>query len=183
MIIGGDFNLTLNSDKDRLRSIESHTRAQETIMQHMKSMKLCDFWRTKYPSKHEYTWRRKRGNSHIAARLDFFLISQTICNRISDIQHRSGFQTDHSSVVLNVELGASSKRGPGFWKYNNLLLEDEYYVSQARRYIQEALKKYAINNPITRWEMVKCDLIAYSKNYSHMLAVKNVKILWLLKKE
>ena len=35
------------------------------------------------------------------------------------------YRTDHSAAVLKIECNKDSKRGPGFWKLNESLLENK----------------------------------------------------------
>ena len=40
--------------------------------------------------------------------------------------------SDHSAVVFNVQSDDFFKRGPGFFKFNNSLLDDHNYVEELR---------------------------------------------------
>ena len=38
--------------------------------------------------------------------------------------------TDHSAVILRLRSLVGDKRGPGYWKFNNSLVNDTLFVSQ-----------------------------------------------------
>ena len=42
-----------------------------------------------------------------------------------------GFQSDHSAVVLDLKV-SNRKRGPGFWKFNTMLIYDVQYVNELK---------------------------------------------------
>ena len=92
---------------------------------------LNDIWRFLNPSVEQFTWRNK--SFKIQCRLDFFLIS-TKLNVLTDkckIVYTP--ETDHSAILLHIKSDElKHKRGPGFWKFNQSLLQDEIYVSNLR---------------------------------------------------
>ena len=167
-IVGGDFNLTLDPEKDRKNCKESNNKARQVILNYMDSGQLTDVWRILNPELRHYTWGRKRqknSDTKMFARLDFFLVSDSIVNRVITVDHKPGFNTDHSMVMMTVKSGLQ-KRGRGFWKFNTKLLEDKLFVSGARKVIRTAEAKYEMVNPITKWELVKCELISFCQRYS-----------------
>ena len=56
----------------------------------------------------------------------------------------SGFKSDHNAVMLPVKL-ESMNRGPGFWKLNCSLLEDQMYIDKINKCIDDCV----IENPGT----------------------------------
>ncbi|KAJ8034295.1 hypothetical protein HOLleu_21072 [Holothuria leucospilota] len=64
----------------------------------------------------------------IFCRLDFFLISKHLKLNVRSDGFIPGFCSDHSFVVLELTAG-TLKRGPGFWKMNNSLLNDDNYLN------------------------------------------------------
>ena len=75
------------------------------------------------------------------ARLDYFLISSSLSNQIVGVQHRPGFATDHSMVVLTLTT-TLPRRGQGFWKLNCKHLDDKQYVEGVILVIEKVEQKY-----------------------------------------
>ena len=51
--------------------------------------------------------------------------------------------SDHSSIMLNLQsLDQLKRSGPGFWKFNANILEDEKYVKEMRENILSFGEKY-----------------------------------------
>jgi len=79
-MIGGDFNCAL-SPKDKLgdtpvtRKASVKKKKYENLCE---SHSLRDIWRTLNPDLSRFTWRNK--SLQIQCRLDFFLISYSLCN-------------------------------------------------------------------------------------------------------
>ena len=167
VIIGGDFNLVLDENLDRKECKETHTKALEVVKNNMEICNLTDVWRIKNTMQLQYTWRRRKcfsSKDYLQTRLDFFLVSANLANRV-DTNMKPGFNSDHSVVTVTVQ-PTSPKRGPGFWKSNNLHLCKKDYCEGATEVFREAAKKYATSNPAIKWEMMKCEFTAYSKWYA-----------------
>ena len=49
IIVGGDFNLTLKPEIDRLNSSYNNGKAAEFLLNYMNEHNLCDFWRHRNP--------------------------------------------------------------------------------------------------------------------------------------
>ena len=80
LIIGGDFNLILDLDKDKKGGrYKTHTRSVKALKEFIVKLDLIDAWRVLNPNTLRYTWRRKK--PEIQCRLDFFLVTQSLmCN-------------------------------------------------------------------------------------------------------
>ena len=107
----------------------------------MENLDLVDIWWIQNPDTKRYTWRRK--NPNIQCRLDFFLISSSLCTDISEIDILPGYKTDHSLIALAIDLH-TNPRGPGFWKLNtsNSLLYNHEFVELIKRTISDVSKQY-----------------------------------------
>ena len=79
-------------------------------------LNLIDPFREIYENFRQYTWRKR--NPIKQARLDFFLISEAIMPSVKDISIISSYRSDHSSVVLSLEIN-EFKHGKDF---GNLIL-------------------------------------------------------------
>jgi hypothetical protein len=61
------------------------------------------------------------------ARLDYFLIFNSLLYSIQDCVVEPGYRSDHSMVILSLKLQGFQK-GKGLWKFNNSLLTDKEFV-------------------------------------------------------
>ena len=76
--------------------------------------------------------------------------------------------SDHSSIMLNLQsLDQRKRSGPGFWKFNANLLEDEKYVKEMRENILSFREKY---NDVTdlglKWNVIKIQIGSFTLQYS-----------------
>ena len=76
--------------------------------------------------------------------------------------------SDHSSIMLNLQsLDQRKRSGPGFWKFNANLLEDEKCVKEMRENILSFREKY---NDVTdlglKWNVVKMEIRSFTLRYS-----------------
>ena len=94
IIIGGDFNLVLDVEKDKKGGLpRTHHNAQKTSYEICYNLELVDAWRILNPKERRYTWRQTQPTVH--CRLDFFLTSQSFLGSISSANILPGFKTDH----------------------------------------------------------------------------------------
>ena len=173
IIIGGDFNLVLELEKDKKGGLaKTHKNARKVVQDFSESLQLSDAWRTLNPDAMRYTWRQRQPDIH--CRLDFFLVSQSsICN-ITQADIIPGFKSDHSMITLSLSLH-SNPSGKGFWKLNTSLLAEARYFEEIRATIQETLKDYENDvsvNPALLWETVK---LKCERNQSLRLRQKNLQ--------
>ena len=72
-------------------------------------------------------------------------ISDHIINTVGESNIVSGYRTDHNAVTLCLKT-TDEPRGPGLWKFNDSLLQDEEYISAIKSIINETVAQYA--NPL-----------------------------------
>ena len=79
-------------------------------------------------------------------------------------------ERDHSAIKIHIKSDELKyKRGPGFWKVNQSLLQDEIYVSSLRAEIPNFNQKYVdVEDLRLKWDLIKMEIrgfiIKYSKN-------------------
>ena len=74
IIIGEDFNLVLDVEKDKRGGLaRTHKNALQVIRDFSENLGLIDIWRLFNPEARRYTWRQNQLVIH--CRLDFFLVS------------------------------------------------------------------------------------------------------------
>ena len=143
-IIGGDFNLVLNPALDyyNYRNI-NNPNARDMVLKVMYENDLIDCWRDQNIELRRYTWFKK--NPIKKARLDFFLISNYLYSSVNDCFILPGYRTDHSLIVLTLDL-VKFKKGNSYWKFNNSLLKDKQYVDEINALIINIKHQYASEN-------------------------------------
>ena len=57
----------------------------------------------------------------------------------------TGYRTDHSMIIMQLQLGKFQK-GRSYWIMNNSLLNDHQYVTEIKSIILELKSRYAVNN-------------------------------------
>ena len=101
IIIAGDFNLVLDQKMDTVNYARAHNvRARNRLKIIMQENDLVDVFRKRNPFLCRYTWGRK--NPLQQARLDFFLVSDTIDLLIQNTEIVPGYRTDHCMVKLSI---------------------------------------------------------------------------------
>ena len=70
-----------------------------------------------------------------------FSVSQSLTCHVTNSDILAGFKTDHSLITIKLALH-SNPRGPGFWKLNTSLLEEDGYVKQIKTAIKAVQKEY-----------------------------------------
>ena len=99
IVLGGDFNLVLDLEKDKKGGLaKTHTKAFTVTNDHATKFDLVDAWRVSNPDTQRYTRRRRKPEIH--CRLDFFLVSQSVMCNVTHTDISAGFKTDHSMVTI-----------------------------------------------------------------------------------
>ena len=122
VIFGGDFNLVCDVSKDKKGGVATtHLKSKDEVEAIREDFELADIWRVLNPEATRFTWRRE--NPEIQCRLDFFLISLSLCPEITEADIVPGYRTDHSMITFRINT-ARNPREPGYWKLNTHLLTE-----------------------------------------------------------
>ena len=184
MIIIGDYNLVLDPSLDRTDNKQYAPRSVELIKSFMEDLELTDAWRDRNPDKKQMSWRRRKALSTkmSGSRIDLALISMSLVNVTENITYTCGHKTDHALLSLEI-LQKANARGPGYWKFNRLLLHDKIFVDRANEIIKRAQNKFHPASPDKIWECCMDELTRWAKKKSHLNAKrKKEKFQILLKK-
>ena len=143
VIMGGDFNCVLEPCKDtrNYANPNSRPRTREKIKNMMAHFDLIDIFRSLFPDKKEFSWRRFRTSKQ--GRLDYFLVSHSLSSDVKNASINPGYRSDHSIVNLSLKK-IEFKRDRTYWKFNNSLLTDKEYVSKIKGVIKEVKEQYAV---------------------------------------
>ena len=103
VIICGDFNLVQNQELDTFNYINvQNPNAKEAVLMMNDELNIVDHFREIHVDLKQYTWRKR--NPVKQARLDFFLLSEIFMTSVRDINFLPSYRSDHSSVVLSIEI-------------------------------------------------------------------------------
>ena len=140
-ILCGDLNISLNPQLDTYNYVGSNNpKAREILHDVIDTCSLVDLYRHFNPNTQRYTWRRK--NPIKQARLDYFIVSQTLLDLVAQLDIKPGYKTDHSLISLSLNL-INFSRGPGVWKFNTSLLKDQEYIAFVKNWIRDEKLRYA----------------------------------------
>ena len=109
LILAGDWNLVLDPTIDycnykRTNNVKAQEKVEEIIADHC----LVHIWRELSLQLQRFT--RRRTNPCQQSRLDFFLISENLCNTVRDTDITPGYRTDHSMLTLELSFGEDWKK-------------------------------------------------------------------------
>ena len=173
IIIGGDFNCTL-SDLDK-KGGNPNSRKVPVVQEINKLCNLYelnDIWRQRNPNEEQFTWRNK--SFKIQCRLDYFLISKKLSDLTEKCKIFYAPETDHSAIFIHIKTAElKQEKGPGFWKFNQSLLQDEIYVSTLRAELESFKQKYLdVEDLNLRWDLIKMEIRGFTVKYSKTKARK-----------
>ena len=141
-IICGDFNMVLDPAKDCLQYTNvNNPRARTEVLNMMENKNLSDVFRELYPDKKKFSWRRR--NPVKMARLDYFLVTNSMMDIIENCEIKPSFKSDHCIIELRIKL-SNFKLGKGVWKFNNSLLAQQNYLDLINNVIQAEKLKYVL---------------------------------------
>ena len=113
---------------------------------------------------------------YTASRIDFALISQGLFCSCVNTMYLAGIKSNHLAYYLAVDQ-ILQERGPGFWKFNNLLLTDLQFCKQMNSCIEDTLNSSNNLDPTQQWLFLKDEMSSMSKDYSRKLASEKSLII------
>ena len=141
IIAVGDWNLVNDFDKDTYNYRKQNNIKASMMVDSIKNkLDLVDIWRQTHPGENKYTWRQLFYKK--MARLDFFLISETLLDMYGDSHIKNSYKSDHSPVNLILNT-SKHKKGKGNWKINNSLLLDLKLKEKIEKEIELVVCIYA----------------------------------------
>ena len=163
VLIAGDLNMALDVELDTFNYIrENNVNAKNLFLNIMHENNWFDVFRNLNGDLRRYTWRVRRPAIK-QARLDYFIASDSLLPFIVTASIEPGYRTDHSMVLLSINLN-NGKRGKGFFKFNCALLEDMVYTEKVRNIIRETIGRYAL--PIYSHEF----MLEYPGNLQYIIS-------------
>lgn len=161
MIWAGDFNCY-----DDLLDKMGGSVSIDMRLTDLKSVSfLRDAWRLKHPRDRQFTWFSS--DFSIASRLDSFLISRYLWEQVVSCEIRPCVYSDHDFVYMELDLHLVSQHGPGVWKFNNSLLQDEKFCSSVSDLIDRFVQlRSSFPSDLIMWDRLKYEIKCFTINYS-----------------
>ena len=95
----------------------------------------------------------------ILCRLDFWLISNNLQDLVTTTTDIPAMKTDHAAISIEFSISVKHVKGPGHWKMNCSLLDDEDYVRDVTTKIPiwliEGQKELTDDRSIWDWTQYK----------------------------
>ena len=170
LIICGDFNCCLGSN-DRSTGTHLMDKSRKSFRMFIEHFELFDTITVNNRDINRYTWT----DGKVQSRLDYILMKKDSNVIIKSLRHttvisdnKSQRVTDHKAVQINCQL-ETDRRGPGYWKLNVSLLNNNDYRSEVMILINE-MGKIKITNARLRWEHFKIRIKELSIKFSSKIA-------------
>ena len=156
LIIGGDWNATLECIDKKGGTRWKPTAYRNGIISMMEEMDLIDIFRKLKPHTKSFSYESKF--LKVKSRLDYFLIAKHLTQHVHNVETKTAITPDHKAIKLTLKLSQVT-RGPGLWKFNNSLLKDKNYLILITESYPIISEKYAnIVDKRLRWEMIKMEI-------------------------
>ena len=155
-VLLGDFNMVLDLQTDRSggNPRKLHTYGSNGLTDFLSENDLADSWKHKYLDRKGFSWRNNLLG--IKSRLDRVYLPVTWLGCLKSVRVSPFSWSDHDEVSVNLELPSPVKRGPGFWKFNTSLLEDQEFNEHICRFVEGWEREKAdYPDPSVWWDMGK----------------------------
>ena len=143
VIIYGHWNMIFDAKMDKNNYLHiNNPPARQVILHLLEDENFVDPWRAMHEDEKKYTWCRLNAIKK-QARLDFFLVHESLFQYVIDSDIISGYRTDHSAIILKLKFQENDRSG--YWKFNNSLLKDKKYVDANKNVIEDVKRTYGMN--------------------------------------
>ncbi len=151
LIIGGDFNSTLNSQYDRKK--QTNKLNEPIVNKLISNLDLEDIWRRRNPTKRIYTF--VGGTSH--SRIDYWLISKGLDSQVKNAEILNNPLTDKDHRAISLEIFTKLiDRGEGIWKMNLKVIENDIFREAFETFWRSwKLKIQDYDNKLIWWDLTK----------------------------
>ena len=110
------------------------------------------------------------------------IISKHLTKFVKKVDIQTSIAPDHNTILLSLSWPNENHRGPGFWKFNNCLLDDKEYTSTKIQELYPRLraKYHYVNDQQLFWELIKMEIrsttISFSKGKAQAIRKHEVEI-------
>ena len=138
MVIG----IVLSLKKDKIGGAPwKPTIYRNIIFTTMDVLDLVEIQRLRYPKLRKYSYESK--SLKVKSRIDLFLVAKHLTQHVNKSTIFTSIAPDHKAIFLSLSWLNVTSRGPGLWKFNITLLNDDHYVTKIRETYSETCVYYA----------------------------------------
>ena len=162
IIICGDFNVTIEPKDRRNKKIDPFAKSLKTFMQ---CTNTVDTFRYLNQEKREYTYFNK-GKPESDSRIDYVLVSKLSATMVDSVSIKKvPLVPDHKVVIT--KLLCDSSKGPGYWKLNTKLLENDMYKLGIENVVKKTIDEYELKVCYRDlWDFCKIRIKEFSIHFS-----------------
>ena len=155
IILGGDFNTIIEPEETNGKY---ENKNYMTYFKHIiKDKNLIDPHNFMSNNTLKYTFTTS--DKKIRKRLDRYLISSHLRNRIAHYKITINSYSDHEGIILHIDMGKRKNWGKGMWKLNNECLREKKYKDIIIELInEEKNRKLEYENQEKWWEHLKAKI-------------------------
>ena len=165
IIVGGDFNINIERLKISTKNFPANY--DDYILNTIEILDLVDIWKLQHPDTDRYTRHEKTRYGFRQSRIDFFVVPSFLEFTIDNTDIIPGFRSDHSLLSLTLNVEDTPTRGPGLWKLNISLLQNEDYVDLIKQTIHHAKQDSEnLTDKSLIWDYIKCRIRTESISYA-----------------
>ena len=102
---------------------------------------------------------------------NFCLLEESLINKVVEVKYQSMIETDHMGLMIQFK-GGSADRGPGFWKLNTSVINNESYATRIEKVFDE-IEKCKLDEDKSSfeiWEYLKFLIAKISREYCKDIA-------------
>ena len=175
LIIGGDFNCY----EKELDKFGGNISLATYLTNFRSSFRLVDIWRKRHLRAREMSWFN--ADLSIGSRLDKFFASGNLVDFVDRCEISPCCLSDHDYVNLSIRLDTLTPRGPGIWKFNNSLLDDELFCAFVTHCIEDLTTCKASFDSVTAWwdffkTSLKGDILGFAREKRKRLHHERVSL-------
>lgn len=155
-IICGDFNTVLNVKSDMKGGKGfTHPKSSKFINDYLEENDMIDIWRTQHPDVFASTYIQHESSiaSSLMERIDYILLDSSLQQFVIESKIMCAFASDHAIPMIQLNCSLSQP-GPGYWKFNVNLLDDESFIQDVKDRITNVLSDTSMDL-LDRWELMK----------------------------
>ncbi len=161
LIICGDFN-SVTSEKDRTTG--KVDKCGHHFNNLKKNLSLIDSYRYLNPDEHGFTWVDPADVTKMS-RLDYIFTTHYMEHNIKQSFVSNAPVPDHKAVVTDFSIN-NRARGPGYWKLNVSVLNDEQYKEKVKTIYNKTVEDFAdVESKRVIWDLFKIRVKEFSIRY------------------
>ena len=186
IILAGDFNCCLNVED---RSTQTHIgdKSRNALSTLVDKLGLLDMWTSESVTckGNHFTWSDHKTKS----RLDYIFVSKMSTINVKEMHTLTVITdalkariTDHKALLLKCHIQVPL-RGPGYWKFNSKLIDNEEYCRGIKEIIHTVESDTSYESISTKWGCLKMKIKEFSIKMGVEIAKQKRCEITILEKE